>query len=258
MYNIVNKEDLRPDDWGFKVDYATEESLAWQAAVASFIRDEESRLPWKHLIAQNFSNFKAPLASVPDDVSIINFHYNWPETAWWNYHFNRVIGFDESGFAGSGDVVYRRQAWRFLFSGGGLFNNLDYSFFTGYEDGTLKNSAPGGGSVGLRRQLRVLSEFIHRLDLQDMKPDQDCIIKAPGMLPYVLSDGEGECAMFIQAVNIAEGELTLKLPDGEYQYHVLSTLNGETVSVSTLSVKGNRAVIPVRFVEGEIAIRLTK
>ena len=25
-------------------------------------------------------------------------------------------------------TTYRRQAWNFVFSGGGLFNNLDYSF----------------------------------------------------------------------------------------------------------------------------------
>ena len=41
----------------------------------------------------------------------------------------------------------------FLLSGGALFNNLDYSFTVGHEDGTdATNKAPSGGGPALRRQ----------------------------------------------------------------------------------------------------------
>ena len=34
-------------------------------------------------------------------------------------------------------LAYRTEAWDFLIAGGGLFNNLDYSFAAGYENGTF-------------------------------------------------------------------------------------------------------------------------
>ena len=131
VYNIVNKEELKANDWTYKADFATEASLAWQEKMATVIVEEEAGLAKKHLLAQNYTNFKAPVPVVSDHISIINFHYAWPEAVAWNYHYGKVIGFDESGFAGSGDQVYRRQAWQFMLSGGGLFNSLDYSFFPG-------------------------------------------------------------------------------------------------------------------------------
>jgi len=46
-----------------------------------------------------------------------------------NLHLNRVIGFDESGFAGSSDEVIDAKLGFMAFPGGGLYNGLDYSFF---------------------------------------------------------------------------------------------------------------------------------
>jgi len=119
---------------GLKVDFANKKSLLWQREIANVITVKESELTKKHLIAQNYTNFKAPIPVVDANISIVNFHYAWPEAVQWNYHFDKIIGFDESGFSGTGDRVYRRQAWQFMLSGGGLFNNLDYSFFVGFED----------------------------------------------------------------------------------------------------------------------------
>ena len=70
---------------------------------------------------------------------IMNFHYVWPEAVWLNYGWNRPVNFDESGFAGSDDETYLRQAWQFMLAGGAIFNNLDYSFYVGKEDGTGEN-----------------------------------------------------------------------------------------------------------------------
>ncbi|MGC9343693.1 MAG: hypothetical protein ACP5E3_13400, partial [Bacteroidales bacterium] len=216
VYNINNKEELRANDWTFKADFADEKSMTWQTMIAGFIVDEESQLPKKHLIAQNYTNFKAPIPKVGDNISIINFHYAWPEAAEWNYHYNRVLGFDESGFAGSGDKVYRRQAWRFMLSGGGLFNNLDYSFYAGEEDGDGKNNAPGGGSKELRKQLKILSDFLHDFELEGMNPDKTVAGSSPGLIPYILSDGGDNYAIFLRAVGTTKTHLEMKTGPGEY------------------------------------------
>jgi len=256
VYNIVNKEDLLENDWTFKVDFASEAALRWQEMIAGYITDEESGLDKKHLIAQNYCNYKAPLANISENISILNFHYAWPEAAEWNYGFNRVIGFDESGFAGSEDRVYRRQAWRFLLSGGGLFNNLDYSFFTGYEDGTLVNKAPGGGSTSLRKQLKVLSDFLHELDLKNMKPHQEAVLHTPGMIPFVMSDPGKSYAIFLQAVGVEKSELLLNIPDGRYRVSWINTFTGEAIRLEEMNVINGQLRLIVIFEGGEIAIKI--
>ncbi len=54
-----------------------------------------------------------------------------------NYSLNKVIGDNETGFDGIEDSKYRSEAWNFILAGGGLFDNLDYSFTAGNEDGSF-------------------------------------------------------------------------------------------------------------------------
>src|SRR5215204_886321 len=138
-------------------------TMPWQHRIADVIVETERTLPAKHLIAQNIANKSAHIADPHAAVSIFNFHYaSPPETVAMNYGLNKAIGDDETGFRGVSDDVYRMEAWDFVIAGGGLYNNLDYSFAAGYEGGTFEYPAsqPGGGSQALRRQLKVLAAFI--------------------------------------------------------------------------------------------------
>jgi len=258
VLNLINHESLPDDpDWRFNTHLADDKALAWQAKIAAFITEEEASLPKKHLIAQNYCNFKAPIPHVGDNISIMNFHYNWPEVVKMNYGYNKVIGFDESGFAGSGDKVYRKQAWRFILSGGGLFNNLDYSFFCGYEDGSLENDAPGGGSTALRKQLKILSDFIHGFDLVQMKPDYTSVTHAPGLIPYVLSNPGEAYAMFIQSVTDSS-ELQLNIPSGIYSVKHINTVNGNLLKEEQLEVGEDEVRIAVDMPEREFALAIRR
>ncbi len=258
VYNIVNKEDLNPGDWTYKADLASEESMKWQAKVASVINEEEDKLGKKHLIAQNCTNFRASIPFVGSNISIINFHYAWPEAVEWNYHFNKIIGFDESGFAGSGDQVYRRQAWQFIMSGGGLFNNLDYSFFTGHEDGLGVNKAPGGGSESLRRQLKVLSDFINSPDLVKLHPDYSSVTASPGLIPYVLSDRNNSYLAFVRATGTNRTTLEIKAEGAEYRVQILNTFTG--VYFDPVFIKSRKGIltIDIDIPDGELALKITK
>ena len=88
----------------------------------------------------------------------MQFHYAFPEAVSWNRGAGVVLGFDETGFAGAGGGPHRRQAWNFLLEGGGgLFNNLDYSFYPGtrgwFDTGNRapEAAAPNcGGNPGAR------------------------------------------------------------------------------------------------------------
>jgi hypothetical protein len=62
------------------------------------------------LIAQNIANFRLPVndGDLVPEASILNFHYAYPEVVDWNRGLRRVIGYDETGFAGKDDATYRR------------------------------------------------------------------------------------------------------------------------------------------------------
>ena len=188
----VLPEDVAPPGafWKNRVDLASPESLAWQARIAAVVTEEEDRLGVRHLVAQNYCNHRYPVRDVDPVVAILNFHYAWPEAATLNAGLGRVVSCDETGFASPGDrvaaretdAVYRRQAWEFLMAGGGIFSMLDYSFAVGHEDGTFVNRAPGGGSPALRRQLRVLKDFLHSFDIPDLEPRPGARGDVPGRL----------------------------------------------------------------------------
>jgi hypothetical protein len=225
------------------VEVTTAESVAWQARIARIIADEQSRLPHRHLIAQNIVNFRLPLR--PDDiapgVSILNFHYAYPEAATWNLPLGKVIGYDESGFAGRADATYRRQAWNFLFSGGGLFNSLDYSFTVGREDGSdVSNRAPGGGSPALRQQLKILSGFLHSFDLAGFRPVPDFLASSPGVVARALGTPGRAYALYLEGR--APAELLLRLPAGRWLVEWISPESGAVLERKNLQTSGTTSV----------------
>ncbi|GAA0881298.1 hypothetical protein GCM10009119_42680 [Algoriphagus jejuensis] len=258
VINLINKYDVSGEDWMNKVDVADQASLEWQEEMIKTIVEAEKLLPKKHLIAQNYNNFYAPILSVSEHVSILNFHYNWPESAEMNYHWNKVIGFDESGFAGSEDLVYRRQAWAFMLSGGGLFNNLDYSFFSGQEGGTLENEAPGGGSKALRSQLKILSEFMHELDLANTVPDKSLVQAAPGLLTFALKNGNKGFAVYVIEAGTNDSFFTLTIPAGTYELEELDPISGKRNSLGSFEVTKYPLKIVVKLRQGEMAYRIVK
>jgi hypothetical protein len=153
--------------------------LDWQRHISQVISESERTLPNKHLISQNIAN-GAQVVGAPDPlVSIFNFHYAAPPDAVrLNYYLNKVIGDNETGFRGTNDLPYRREAWEFILAGGGLFNNLDYSFTVRAPSGTYVNypaNQPGAGSPRLREQFHVLRNFITKFDFIRMAPDTNVI-----------------------------------------------------------------------------------
>jgi hypothetical protein len=149
-------------------------TMDWQRRISEVITEAERTLPNKHLISMNVANGSANVANPPPAVSIFNFHYAAPPDAvTLNYNLNRPIGDNETGFRGTNDLPYRREAWEFILAGGALYNNLDYSFTVRHPRGTFVNypaSQPGGGNPAFREQLRVLRNFMHGFEFWRMAP----------------------------------------------------------------------------------------
>jgi PA14 domain len=208
-------------------------TMPWQHHIADVIVDAERQLPARHLIAQNIANNSATIADLHPAVSIFNFHYaSPPDTVRMNYALNKVIGDDETGFAGTRDATYRGEAWDFVIAGGALFNNLDYSFVAGGEDGTFAYppTQPGGGSAALRRQLKILRDFIGGFEFVRMTPDDSVIAggaPAGGSARALVERGRA-IAIYVRKTIAtsawsARWTGTLEAPvSGEYAFHTVS------------------------------------
>ncbi|MCB1120053.1 MAG: cellulase family glycosylhydrolase [Verrucomicrobiae bacterium] len=265
--NEVLAMDLLPQNrtekrkWTSYVHVASDESLAWQRHLSHLIKNEEARLPKQHLIAQNFCNFKLPLTDVQQEISIINFHYAWPEAAYWNLGWDRVIGYDESGFLGTEDAVYRKKAWHFLMAGGGLYNNLDYSFVPGHEDGSFDNAgaeggSPGGGSPSLRKQLKVLGDFLRGVDFTRMAPDQNLIAHAPGLFARGLAEPGKQYAVYFDGSGPAD--IRLNIPKGRYRIEWINTRTGKTLRKETVRSGDKGLTLTTPDFSEDVALRITK
>lgn len=225
------KEELKSPGnfWKNTIEVPHQSSYAWHRKVSEWITDEEKQLVKKHLISHNLANFKFPVSDNNPDISIYNFHYAFPEVVPMNYKLNKVIGFNETGFAGPEDFIYRRQAWRFVMSGGGLFSHLDYSFSTEHPDGTEKmDGSPGGGSPALRTQFAILKRFISGRDLISLKPGDAGIHHIEGAFSWTMQDKNSHL-IYTEPVSHQPVLIRMDLPAGNYQAEWMDCETGKTV-----------------------------
>ncbi|MEN6576044.1 MAG: polysaccharide lyase [Phycisphaerales bacterium] len=232
----------------------------WQAHIAETITAAEAGFEHKHLIAQNIANNSKKIENPNPRVSIFNFHYAKPPvTVAENYRLNRVIGDDETGFAGDERVrPYRLEGWDFIIAGGAVYSNLDYSFAVEHEDGSNKINAPGGGGPELQRQLQILKEFIHRFDFVQMKPD-DSVVKS--VLPKdvtvrVLAEPGQAYAVYVNGNGLAD--LALELPTGQYGTEWLNTKTGQTEEAEPFKHDGGVRTLHVPAYTDDIALRVVR
>jgi hypothetical protein len=245
------------DRYPNSIDVGDEASMAWQARVAEWITSEEAALPNRHLIAQNYSNFGFPVRALAPGVSIVNFHYAYPTAVTLNYGLGLALSCDETGFRGAEDAAYRREAWSFMLAGGSVFDNLDYSFTVGHEDGgDTEANGPGGGSPQLRHQLRILSEFLRSLPLADMAPDSTVVKHAPGVYAYVLSAPARQYAMYFDGSGPVA--LTLDLPAGEYAGGWIDTETGRVEKGQPIQHRGGLLTLQTPAFQDGIALRLNR
>ncbi len=254
---LLNKTVIPNEEqkWYTRTNQASKLSLEWQSEIAAIVRDEESGLPKKHLIAQNYCNYAQPIPQVDNNINIMNFHYVWPEAVHWNYGYNRPISYDESGFSQKDESTYRRQAWRFILAGGAIFNNLDYSFVAGHEDGSLEeNTSPGLGTKALRKQFRFLKDFMLGLDFINMEPANHLVMHAPGFT-YQGMAREGESYAYYFEGN---GEITvqLKLKKGTYKVEWWDPASGQKIKSESVKSRGDILSIPGPKVEKDLALKI--
>ncbi len=234
-------------------------SIEWQHHIAELILSEEAGLPLQHLVSRNVANGWAKVTDPHPAISILTFHYPRPECVSDNYHLDRLIGCNETGFAGSSEEPYRIQAWQFMMAGGGLFNHLDVSFCAGDEGGIrhLGNIDFNGGTE-IRKQLRILKEFMESFDFVRMAPDNAVIADRGGASAvYVLAEQGKQYAVHIRCENSEQcGSVVLNVPDGQYTVEWCDTREGFTGSSESVASVGGKLALQPRKFQSDIGARI--
>ncbi len=236
-------------------------TLDWQHHIAEIIVATEKPFRYRHLISQNIANGKAKVEKPHAAVSILNFHYATPpETVAMNYGLNRVIGDNETGFKGTNDLQYRAEGWEFILAGGALYNNLDYSFTVGHEDGTFAypSTQPGGGSPTLRHQLQVLAEFMAGFNFIKMQTQQALITGGlpAGATARVLAEPGRAYAIYIRGGS--QANLKLDLPAGAYRAEWLNPRTGGIMKTEHLNQARLPASVASPVYTEDIALKLIR
>ena len=233
-------------------------TMEWQHNIADVVRETEEKLGVSHLISQNIANGSERIVDPHPAVSVFNFHYaSPPDAVAENYHLNKVIGDNETGFKGTADLKYRMEAWEFILAGGALYNNLDYSFTAGHEKGTFEypSTQPGGGTKALRSQLRFLKEFMDKFDFLQMTPDSTLVSGLPDSVRVqVLAETGKQYAAYIFGGGLTR--LSMQLPEGEYEAEWLDPVTGK-YTLGRVTHNGGIASIAVPPYGEEYALRLT-
>ncbi len=233
-------------------------TLEWQAHITGVITNAEKDFEHKHLIAQNIANNYQKIAKPNPAVSIFNFHYAKPEAASDNYGLGRVLGDDETGFAGSEPKAYRLEGWKFILAGGAIYDNLDYSFAVGHEDGTAENKAPGGGGAVLRKQLRILSDFINSFDFVRMRSDRSFIrdVKPKEAKVQALVDKGRAYAIYISGGS--KVRLVINMPKGQYKAEWINTKTGDVARLGIIDHSGGERALESPTYRDDIALRIRR
>lgn len=249
-------------------------TLEWQWKIADTISETEHALGVRHLISMNIANGRAKVEKLHPAVKILNFHYCVPpDTVALNYHWNVVIGENETGFRCKDDLLYRTEGWDFILAGGALYNNLDYSFTSSHPEGDfLDYKSPGGGSPTLRKQLSILKRFMEELPFVEMRPDNKTVVNVTPELTATCLSKEGHVyAIYLhvplpnkpkdirvhQKENI-QCQLTLEVPSGRYRLQWLDTKSGTWVERSEVRHRGGQVVVKSPQFDDDIALRIDR
>ncbi len=236
-------------------------TLEWQEHISKVIAVAEKNFIYQHLISQNIANGTQKILNANPLVSIFNFHYAAPPVAVTsNFGLNKVIGENETGFKGQKDSTYRKEAWEFILAGGGLFNNLDYSFTVGHENGTFEyhKKQPGGGNPKYRDQLGYLKKFIESFQFENMTPDSTFLLDGmpKGIKAYLLSEQGKQYAFYAMAGMTISPEFNL--PAGKYAIEWLYPCSGIYRNKETIRHTGGKIRLKSPENNEDIALKIMK
>jgi len=244
---------------------SADEVTAWVRALAQVVRDEESKLPKRHLIFQDVvrrlrgaspleSIFEEPLLDganchsgellsyggtlVPVLAAFMRRELNLAAIiALWNASSaaSKPFVFDEDNSCSNGlDVeswtVHRKRAWATVCSGG-HYDMIDFSIQVGGQE-----TGTPAAQAHIRTWMKHLSAFIHSVDFVHTAPARDfCTQAPPHTIAAALVNPGVEVVIYLaDRREVGEpglgqactGPLAFSLPAGSYQARLYDPVQG--------------------------------
>lgn len=248
LVNELNKYDniifdVANEPWFFNQQYQgfssppRDETKAWIRDVSQWIVDEEKKLPKKHIISTDYCNegqliSKQELDKYWFNISVFNHHYDKDAASvQLNYkNIPRAFSFNETGLMPVYSDAYRIQGWKYLMCGGALYNNLDFTFQVGHEDGSGKaefscDGYNGSGDPRIRKQIAVLASFFNGIDFIHLKPTHDILEVYYGDKDLYALANEGK-QYVIYVVGGQNSWYRLSIPKGKYSVSYVDPSSG--------------------------------
>jgi hypothetical protein len=149
-----------------------------------------------------------------------------------NYGINKVLSFNETGLMPPTTSQYRIQGWKYLMSGGALYNNLDFTFEVGSEDGSgginfLCNGYNGCNDKGVKYEMAALLKFMNSFDFANTRPNYNVVTCAFGDQNFCVLENPGkEYVLYIYG-GTNKGAIQLGLVAGKYDLFWINPSDGK-------------------------------
>lgn len=302
IYEVCNEPG---GDFPHVADAPTSEEVnEWIAALIEEIRSTEAVLPNQHLVAgQEAFRYQLPNETLNSkdvhqfaeksfhemDYDIVNMH---PLSNMWHRGMNYDLGMfmrgslriralrdycvslyaegkplnlDEDNAASRfmdpvGWTIHRKRAWTTIFSGA-HYDVIDFSINRFQESGTSESQAH------LRKWMRILSEFIHSVDLVRMKPCRTTVKSVPpDVCPSVIRISDEEVFVYLaderetanpHAGELIQGHVTMDLANAEYEVGFFCPTEGSWTLGGRLHGKRDVPVTLPAF-QHDIVLRLRR
>ena len=255
----------------------------WIGHVVELIKNTESKLPKKHIIAQQLEgpvNGPVDFAANPD-VSLIVAQYVWAagdqmggmQALDKKYSSNKAIEFNETDYypawyGKDNDKVAasRVEAWEFIVGGGTGFNQLNGIYTVADPAGKTEDNDR------ICKALKSLKEYMYSFDFLKMSPDKHFVtggISGNAFYRCISQDGK-QYALYIHHstreketyYQVHPGkykeDLTVSLPEGQYKVEWINPADGKIISKSSILVKKGDYTLNTPEYTLDIALRLLK
>ncbi len=209
IFNIANEPWFSNQEHPGFASPPRDETKEWIKEVSQWIVDAEKKLPKQHVLSVDYSNEGSAISEQElnkywNNISVFNHHYDKnAKSATLNYGINRVMSFNETGLMPQSSSQYRIQGWKYLLSGGALYDNLDYTFKVGAEDGEGRtdfvcNWYHACNDPKTKFEMAALLKFMNSFDFVNCRPNYNVIGCAWGDQNFCVLENPGkEYAIYI-------------------------------------------------------------
>ena len=247
IYNIANEPWFDNQEYPGFSSPTTTATKKWIERVSEWIIITEKELSKKHILSIDYCNEGKvipieELNSYFKNISIFNHHYDKNAmSVQLNYKsINKVFSFNETGLMPPSTPQYRIQGWKYIFNGGALYNNLDFTFQVGFEDGTGRSGFScdwynACDDPSVKYELANLLKLVNTIDFIHMKPDRKVLIVNFGdeNVHPLVNIGK-EYAFYFEGGK--QAKLMLSIPKGKYNLKWINPSDLKIISKKEITI----------------------